>query len=77
MDYLGYGAFTACTALKSVHIEGSQLVDLGASAFSDCTALESVVFGPACALETIGGEAFSGTAVERIELPDSVIVLDF
>lgn len=77
VDYLGYGAFTACTALKSVHIEGSQLVDLGASAFSDCTALESVVFGPACALETIGGEAFSGTAVERIELPDSVIVLDF
>ena len=77
VDYLGYGAFTACTALKSVHIEGSQLVDLGASAFSDCTALESVIFGPACALETIGGEAFSGTAVERIELPDSVIVLDF
>lgn len=76
VDYLGYGAFTACTALKSVHIEGSQLVDLGASAFSDCTALESVIFGPACALETIGGEAFSGTAVERIELPDSVIVLD-
>lgn len=77
VDYLGYGAFTACTALKSVHIEGSQLVDLGASAFSDCAALESVIFGPACALETIGGEAFSGTAVERIELPDSVIVLDF
>lgn len=77
VDYLGYGAFTACTALKSVHIEGSQLVDLGASAFSDCTALESVIFGPACALETIGGEAFSGIAVERIELPDSVIVLDF
>lgn len=77
VDYLGYGAFTACTALKSVHIEGSQLVNLGASAFSDCTALESVIFGPACALETIGGEAFSGTAVERIELPDSVIVLDF
>lgn len=77
VDYLGYGAFTACTALKSVHIEGSQLVDLGASAFSDCTALESVIFGPACALETIGGEAFSGTAVERIELPDSMIVLDF
>ena len=77
VDYLGYGAFTACTALKSVHIEGSQLVDLGASAFSDCTALESVIFGPACALESIGGEAFSGTAVERIELPDSVIVLDF
>lgn len=77
VDYLGYGAFTACTALKSVHIEGSQLVDLGASAFSDCTALESVIFGLACALETIGGEAFSGTAVERIELPDSVIVLDF
>ena len=47
---------------------------VGDRAFRDCTMLTSVVLPEG--LETIGSEAFYGSGVETVELPDSVKELD-
>ncbi|MGN0823216.1 MAG: leucine-rich repeat domain-containing protein, partial [Candidatus Gallimonas sp.] len=45
---------------------------VGARAFKDCASLQTVTFVGTPKVETIGEEAFSGTAIASVELPASV-----
>lgn len=66
---IGECAFWRCSALKRVVLPAS-LREIGDSAFFRCETLKKVDLPEG--LQTIGRYAFSGTAVERMRLPDSV-----
>ena len=70
------GAFTDCDKLQSV-ILPENLEELAGFVFSCCKNLKSVTFGKNDNLREIGACCFSETAIECIEIPDSVQVLGF
>ena len=65
----GYGAFASCTSLEEV-ILGSGLEGIGPGMFLNCKKLISIDI-PAN-IKYIGQEAFYGTGLENVALPDSV-----
>lgn len=65
-----YGAFTGCTALKSVRFSPN-LKELGSGAFGDCTALGSIVLPDS--LEKIGSYVFAGdTSLKTVKMPQGI-----
>lgn len=53
-EHINYGAFTDCTALKSIEIPASVEI-IGVSAFFNCTQLQVVSFESNSKLKEIGG----------------------
>lgn len=71
VESIGNLAFYGCTSLTSVKIGGTaSLVSIGDYAFSECTSLESFTFSSS--VESIGVGAFKGSALKKVELPESV-----
>ncbi len=65
-----YGAFTGCTALKSVRFS-QNLKELGSGTFGDCTALESIVLPDS--LEKIGNYVFADdTSLKSVKMPQGI-----
>lgn len=81
-EYYNYGAFTDCTALKSIEIPAS-VETIGVSAFLGCTQLETVFFEIGTKLKEIEGASFrqphgaftNCTSLSFIEIPASVTTI--
>lgn len=81
-EHLNYGAFTDCTALKSIEIPAS-VETIGVSAFLNCSQLQTVYFEPNSTLKEIAGVcsrkphgAFSNCiTLSSIEIPSSVTTI--
>lgn len=81
-EHINYGAFTDCTALKSIEIPASVEI-IGVSAFFNCTQLQVVSFESNSKLKEIGGAcswephgAFSNCiALSAIEIPSTVTTI--
>jgi hypothetical protein len=69
---VGSYAFAQCTALTSVTLPDS-LTEIPVGMFAYCTALENVTFGSE--VTTIGDEAFRGTALQSVELPETLTTM--
>ena len=65
----GYGAFASCTSLEEV-ILGSGLEGIGPGMFLNCKKIISIDIPSN--IKYIGQEAFYGTGLENVALPDSV-----
>lgn len=63
---IGEGAFAGCAALASVEI-GTGVIEIGDRAFAGCEALAIVEVADGSALQEIGDEAFSGTALTSFD----------
>lgn len=72
MKVLGEGAFSGCESLTDVELPAS-LEEVGYIAFSGCKALEHIEL-PA-GLKEIQGNAFEGTGLTSIELPEEITVI--
>lgn len=69
MDTMAYGMFRNCSALEKISIpKGVQAIS--EQAFYGCSSLKEVTL-PDVVL-SLGASCFRGTAIERIELPDSI-----
>ena len=68
----GIGAFAYCSALESVTFGATKAIP--DSMFLDCISLSSVDFGKT--VETIGVSAFENTALEEVNLPESIVSFD-
>lgn len=67
---MGDRVFGDCERLQSVGIKSPYLTELPSGTFANCTSLISVAFVDG--LETIGDNAFCGSGIEWITLPDTV-----
>lgn len=76
LTYLGVSAFSNCTELEEVVIDGADLLyNIPNSAFYGCTSLESVTLPEG--LTWIEMNAFNGcTSLEEIVLPQTVATID-
>lgn len=63
-------AFMDCKSLESINL--SSCIDISGGAFIDCESLENVSFGN---IKSIGTYTFTGTAITKIELPNSLELL--
>lgn len=70
---IGNYAFKFCTSLESIVIPGSVKI-IGDRAFADCDKLKYVTLEKG--IEEIGLDAFEGTSIEKIEIPESITYLD-
>lgn len=75
---IGKDAFWCCYKLQSVTI-GANVETIDEYAFSDseghggeCKKLATVTFAPGSRLKTIGDDAFAGTAITTIDLPETL-----
>ena len=68
---LNEGVFAGCSVLESVTF-GNGLQTIGANALRDLPRLKTIVFGASPVIETIGANAFSGTAIAEITIPATV-----
>lgn len=69
VESVGRSAFRGCRSLESVEADGGKLAGIGEKAFSGCENLKSFVFtSEAPALESIGDEAFSSSALQTLDL---------
>ena len=50
-----------------------RVAELGDGCFYECESLRSVTFGPDSSLARIGQEAFAGTAIESLSIPDTSV----
>lgn len=71
---IGDSAFEECKSLESVTIPAS-VTSIGVFAFLNCESLQEVTIQEGSKLETIGDYAFSGTAIDAFEMPDTVTTL--
>ncbi len=69
----GVGMFRGCTGITSFDFKGTVLPD---EAFYGCTNLNSIEFSNKN-IRSIGGEAFSGTKLSTVTLPDGEVNIDF
>ncbi len=69
---IGRSAFFGCDLLESIKLPDS-LLSIDQQAFDACSSLKEVTFGNS--LESLGKMAFSNTAVEEIELPNSLVTI--
>ena len=68
---IGNLAFYGCSSLTAVKIGNTALLEsIGDYAFSDCTSLESFTFS--ASVQSIGTGAFKGSAIKKVELPETV-----
>lgn len=72
IEYLGNRAFAECEGLLSASI--SNVKQIGKYAFSSCHSLENVAISQE--LTVLGEEAFFGTAIESISLPNTIKALN-
>ncbi len=70
--YLAEYAFSGCKKIQKVQINGSRIQEIPLYTFSGCMNLNEVSFDTNSEITTIGGYAFSNTAVTKIEIPKSV-----
>ena len=70
---IGEYAFFENESLTKIILPDSLLI-IGKGAFQDCTSLTEVVLGSR--LETVSQSAFRDSALEKINLPDSVAVIE-
>ena len=70
VESIGDSAFADCVNLKSVEL-GEGLTSIGRNAFEGCSNLSSVIFNGE-ELLTIEQNAFNGTSLTTLDLPDSV-----
>ena len=68
---IGEEAFQHCDGLTSVQIPDS-VQRIGACAFRWCDDLSEISIGQASQLRELGNEAFAGTAITQIYLPDGI-----
>ncbi|MBO4583509.1 MAG: leucine-rich repeat protein [Clostridia bacterium] len=78
-DITGGVSITGCTNIANfsdlvipAEIGGKTVLEIGARAFKDCAGLVSVSFAEGSGLKTIGKEAFRGTGLTAVTLPDSL-----
>ena len=70
--------FNQCSSLGTVTFaEDSQLSEIGRSAFQGCYSLETIDFAECPQLSEIGGSAFAETALTSIEIPASVMRIEY
>ena len=72
LQYLAEYAFSGCKSLEKVQINGSRIDEIPLYTFSGCVNLKEVLFDSNNEITTLGGYAFSNTAIEKIEIPKSV-----
>ncbi len=72
---IGTGAFYECTSLETVNLPNS-LITINNSAFSRCSKLSSVDFEACRQLSTIGGSAFSTTALTNVIFSSSLTSIE-
>ena len=71
LETIGAGSFLNAQSLKSIHIPSS-VTSIGPHAFQDAVNLETVTFGSGIDLDEIDNKTFKNTAIESIEIPESV-----
>ena len=72
---IGNKAFFMCKSLKSITIPAS-VKEIGVNAFIGCENLKSVIFEPDSDIKIIPLNTFSGTALEAIELPKTLGMIE-
>lgn len=72
LESIGHGAFSYTIKLEEVTIPET-VTSIGSWAFSNCISLKKVTFSNG--LKEIGFEAFYNTALEAIDLPDTLEVI--
>lgn len=70
---IGDYAFYVCSTLKSLDLYDTSVTKVGSHAFYGCTNLQELYLSDA--LEILDAYAFYGTAIHRLEIPDSVTTL--
>lgn len=77
VETIGRGAFYGCSKLDNIDLSTLVSIDNSYSsssgAFQNCTSLKTVTFGNR--LQKIGGYAFQNTAIESLDLPESIVSL--
>lgn len=73
LTYIPYGTFYECTSLKSVVLP-DEITSIQEYSFSQCKALSDFQF-PA-KLERIGNNAFSGSGLTKVVLPEGVKIIE-
>ena len=66
--------FSGKTQLRKVYVPAA-IELLQNDMFKGCSALSEITFGEGSRLQTVGRSAFSGTAIETVELPEGVTEL--
>lgn len=74
LDKISDSAFENCTALTSLAIP-ARMTTIGNESFKNCTSLTSLVFVANSRLSSVGSRFLEGSAVQVLELPESVTVL--
>lgn len=69
LETIGEGAFKDCTSLNDFDI--SSISNIGKKAFMGCESIRSLNFS---SLTTINEQTFSGTGLENVSLPNTVII---
>ena len=79
IEYIGFGAFSACTSLKNIDIRtsGNNIIRICDSAFNGCTSLKSIVIpGNVEFLWVAGGCTFGGcTSLKNVVIENGVTVI--
>ena len=79
IEYIGVGAFSACTSLKNIDIRtsGNNIIRICDSAFNGCTSLKSIVIpGNVEFLWVAGGCTFGGcTSLKNVVIENGVTVI--
>lgn len=72
LQYLAEYAFSGCKRIEKIRINGSRVEEIPLYTFSGCVHLIEVLFDENSEIKTIGGYAFSNTAITKIDIPKSV-----
>ena len=69
VETIGQHAFEGCTTLENINLDGS-IITISSQAFYGCSKLTVVTLGDK--VKTIEGSAFAGSALQSIDIPNSV-----
>ena len=73
-SYIPTNAFVNCSSIKTVTFTNA-IVNIAYNAFANCTTLETINFANNCTSLTIGYEAFKGSNIETLNLPNCDVIL--
>ncbi|EAX96121.1 surface antigen BspA-like [Trichomonas vaginalis G3] len=76
LSTIGKGCFENCTKLKSIDLSPcKELNRIGDRAFYNCSSLSTFIFPNECSIKVIGSSCFVFVALESIQIPASIVLL--